>query len=104
MNTSSKKWDNYPKNKQGLIKQNLPDPTEYYKAQGMNLIGANEWKSALCPFHGDKKPSLRINTSSGGFICMSCNEKGGDIISFHMKKFSLSFKEACIALGVWGQK
>lgn len=97
-------FNNCPTNGQGFIKQNLPDPTKYYQEQGVNLIGANEWKSALCPFHGDKRPSLRINTKSDGYICMSCHEKGGDVIAFHMKRFDLSFKEACVALGAWGQK
>jgi hypothetical protein len=35
---------------------------------------------------------------------MSCHEKGGDVIAFHMKRFDLNFKEACIDLGAWGEK
>jgi DNA primase len=97
-------FNNCLKNRQGFIKQNLPDPTKYYQDQGVNLIGVNEWKSALCPFHDDKRPSLRINTKSGGYICMSCHEKGGDVIAFHRKRFDLNFKEACIALGSWGER
>lgn len=85
-------------------KHNLPSPTEYYQDQGIHLRGSSEWTSTLCPFHKDKRPSLRININSGGYICMSCHAKGGDIVSFHMRKFGLSFKDACIALGVWGQQ
>lgn len=95
-------FNNCLKNRQGFIKQNLPDPTEYYQGQGVNLIGANEWKSALCPFHEDTNPSLRINIISGGFKCMACNEHGGDVLSFQMKRFGMSFKEACKSLGAWG--
>jgi DNA primase len=85
-------------------KNDLPSPAEYYQGQGINLKDSSEWTSTLCQFHEDKRPSLRINIKSGGYICMSCHAKGGDILSFHMRKFNLSFKEACIALGAWGQK
>jgi len=85
-------------------KNDLPSPAEYYQGQGIYLKRSSEWTSTLCPFHEDKRPSLRINTKSGGYICMSCHEKGGDVLAFHMKKFDLSFKEACVALEAWGQK
>ena len=86
--------------KQRFNRDKLPDPNKYFLEQGLKLIGAGEWRSALCPFHNDKKPSLRINILSGGFICMACGEKG-DLISFHQKNNGLSFKEACKDLGIW---
>lgn len=89
------------KNKQRLNKALLPSPTTYYELQGIKLIGRGEWRSALCPFHEDRSPSLRINTQSGGFICMACNTRGGDIIAFHQKRFNTSFKSACADLGGW---
>ena len=91
---------NHPINKQLFNKALLPRPTTYYDLQGIKLIGRGEWRSALCPFHDDKSPSLRINIKSGGFICMACNARGGDIISFHQKRFSIPFKVACEDLGV----
>ena len=97
-------FNNCSKFKQQFIPERLPNAVEYYASLGLKLSGSGEWKSALCPFHEDKRPSLRINTKSGGFICMSCHEKGGDVIAFHIKRFDLSFKEACIALGAWGEK
>ena len=91
---------NTSKNKQSINKALLPSSTTYYELQGIKLIGRGEWRSALCPFHDDKAPSLRINVKSGGFICMACNARGGDIIAFHQKRFSLTFKVACGDLGV----
>lgn len=91
---------NTSKNKQPINKALLPSAATYYDLQGIKLIGLGEWRSALCPFHDDKAPSLRINMKSGGFICMACNARGGDIISFHQKRFSIPFKVACNDLGV----
>ena len=34
----------------------LPTPADYYRAQGLKLIGGGEWKSAVCPFHDDTRP------------------------------------------------
>lgn len=49
----------------------------------------------LCPFHEDKRSgSFKINLETGGFICFSCQTKGGDIVSFNMKRYDLTFREA----------
>lgn len=45
---------------------------------------------ALCPFHGEKTPSLRIYKDSGTFHCFGCGEHG-DVIAFTQKLFGLSF-------------
>lgn len=79
----------------------LPSPSEYYVAQGLTLKGGGEWKSAICPFHDDTKPSLRIRLDSGGFRCMCCGAKGGDVLAFHMLRYNLNFKEAAKALDAW---
>ncbi len=83
-------------------KNKLPDTVSYLEKNGLTLIGKGEWRSAICPFHKDTEPSLRVRIENGAFKCLACGEKGGDIISFHQKRFGLSFKDACIALGVWG--
>jgi hypothetical protein len=88
------------KNYKVIDKSKLPNPLEYYQNNGFQLQGTSQWRSTLCPFHHDTNPSLRVNTLSGGFICMACGEKG-DLISFHQKRNNLSFKETCIALGIW---
>lgn len=77
----------------------LPNPGKYFREQGLKLIGRGEWKSAHCPFHADKKPSLRLRLDSGGFRCMACGAHGGDILAFHMQRYALSFIEAARELG-----
>ena len=80
----------------------LPQPLEYYREHnGMKLIGTGEWRSSLCPFHDDSQPSLRINIKGGGYKCMVCEAKGGDVIAFHMARHGLAFVDACKALGAW---
>lgn len=34
------------------------------------------WYSAICPFHADTSPSLRIKADTGGAICLGCDWKG----------------------------
>ena len=82
-------------------KNQLPDPVCYFSAQGLNLSGGGEWRSAICPFHEDNKPSLRIRIENGAFRCLACGEKGGDILAFHQKRYGLAFKDAARALGAW---
>ena len=61
----------------------LPDPATYYAKEGHTFRGNGEWQSTTCPFHDDTHPSLRVRLESGSFICMTCGEKGGDILAFH---------------------
>ena len=79
----------------------LPNPAEYYLEQGLKLTGGGEWKSAVCPFHNDSKPSLRVRLESGAFRCMVCGAHGGDLLAFHMQRHGLRFIEAARALGAW---
>ena len=79
----------------------LPPAASYYVRHGVNLIGRSEWRSAICPFHPDKHPSLRINLRSGGFRCKVCGAKGGDVLAFHRLRTGLSFVDAAKALGAW---
>lgn len=77
----------------------LPLPGEYYRNQGLKLVGGGEWKSAICPFHKDTRPSLRLRIDSGGFRCMVCGVRGGDVLAFHMKRYKLNFIAAARSLG-----
>jgi DNA primase len=79
----------------------LPNPADYYRNQGLKLTGGGEWKSALCPFHDDTRPSLRVNLKNGAFRCMACGVKGGDVLAFHRRRYNLGFVEAAKALGAW---
>lgn len=85
----------------GFKRNCLPDPAEYYPQQGLKLTGNGEWKNALCPFHNDTKPSLRVRLDTGGFRCMVCRAHGGDVLAFHMQRHGLRFIEAAKALGAW---
>lgn len=48
---------------------------------------------AVCPFHPDKRPSLRIYTKGNNFYCFGCH-KGGSAIDFVMEIQGCSFGEA----------
>jgi len=99
---------NYTKSRSGIARyfhefdrNLLPNPAEYYHSKGLKFTGGGEWKSAVCPFHADKRPSLRVRLDSGGFRCMACGVHGGDVLSFHMQRYNMSFKQAAIELGAW---
>lgn len=79
----------------------LPDPSQYYRQQGVQLKGGSAWKSGLCPFHNDNTPSLRVHLNSGAFRCMACGAHGGDIVAFHQLRYQIKFTEAAQDLGAW---
>lgn len=80
----------------------LPEPLAYFTTlEQLKLTGSGEWRSAVCPFHNDTQPSLRINIRSGGWRCMVCGAHGGDVLAFHMQRHDLPFIEAAKALGAW---
>ena len=80
----------------------LPSPAEYFREQGLKLTGGSEWKNAICPFHADTHPSLRVRLDTGGFRCMSCGAHGGDVLAFHMLRHGLRFIDAARDLSAWG--
>lgn len=80
-------------------RERLPDPLGYFEGAGLRLIGRGAWRSALCPFHTDHSPSLRVNVETGAFRCMACGAKGGDVLAFHRRRHGLSFVQAARDLG-----
>ena len=82
-------------------RDHLPQPAEFYAGEGINLEGCGAWRSALCPFHKDKNPSMRVFFNTGAFRCMVCGSKGGDVLAFYMLRHSLRFIDAAKALGAW---
>ncbi|RCS59591.1 CHC2 zinc finger domain-containing protein [Parvibium lacunae] len=84
-----------------FVRSNLPNSIEYYQSQGIKLKGTGAWRDALCPFHQDTKPSLRVNVERGGYKCMVCGAHGGDVLAFHMHRYGLGFIAAAKALGAW---
>jgi hypothetical protein len=83
-----------------FIRERLPDPVSYFDGEGVRLIGPGRWKTGRCLFHGGSD-SLRVNTVSGGWCCMSCGVKGGDVLAHHMQRHGLPFVEAARALGAY---
>ena len=79
----------------------LPIPAEYFKTQGLTLKGRGAWRDAVCPFHTDTKPSLRVKIKTGAFSCMACGAHGGDVLAYHMKLHNMDFKTAAVSLGAW---
>ncbi|WP_075968131.1 CHC2 zinc finger domain-containing protein [Immundisolibacter cernigliae] len=79
----------------------LPEPLGYYAAEGIRLSGRGAWRDAVCPFHQDTRPSLRVHSETGGFKCMACGASGGDVLSFHRRRHVMGFVEAAKALGAW---
>lgn len=82
-------------------REHLPDPQDYYESTaGLKLMGRGTWRTTRCEFHGGSD-SMRINVKSGGFMCMSCVEKGGDVLAYHQQANDLEFIDAAKALGAW---
>lgn len=79
----------------------LPSSTFYYAAEGIKLVGSGEWRSGLCPFHADKKPSLCVRLETGAFRCMASHVRGGDVLNFHRLCYGMNFEEAARDLGAW---
>ena len=79
----------------------LPHPAGYYSGEGIKLLGSGNWRDALCPFHKDTEPSLRVLVEKGAFRCMTCRARGCDVLAFHMQRHGLGFVEAAKELGAW---
>ncbi len=79
----------------------LPHPLAYYTGAGLRLIGRGPWRSAICPFHDDHAPSLRVKVENGAYRCMACGAKGSGVLAFHCARYGLSFAEAARDLLAW---
>ena len=80
----------------------LPYPVTYFENQGLTLKGPRsaKWKTTTCNFHGGSD-SMRVNVATGAWVCMSCGEKGGDVLSYEIKDSGRDFVDAAKALGCW---
>ena len=47
----------------------------------------------LCPFHRDRRPSMKIYPHDRGYYCFACGE-GGDVVTFVSRLYSLGNEEA----------
>ena len=80
----------------------LPDPVSYFENQGLALKGPRsaKWKTTTCNFHGGSD-SMRVNVASGAWVCMSCGEKGGDVLAYEIAVGGADFIAAAKAIGAW---
>jgi len=83
-----------------LTREALPPTETYCDAHGIPLAGRGKWRTGPCPIHGGSD-SLRVNTISGGWVCMSCGASGGDALALHMAITGLDFVAAAKDLGAW---
>ena len=83
-----------------FIRDRLPDAVEYFDSEGVLLRGPGRWKTGPCHFHGGSD-SLRVNVQSGGWCCMACGIKGGDVLAYAMQRHRLDFVEAARSLGAY---
>lgn len=51
----------------------------------------------ICPFHQDRRPSMRIYPHNRGYYCFSCGS-GGDVIKFVSRLFGLNNEQAAVKL------
>ena len=80
----------------------LPDSTAYFEEQGLLLTGPRraKWKTGECKFHGCSD-SMRVNTSTGAWVCMSCGKSGGDVLAYEIAITGADFVAAAKAIGAW---
>jgi len=82
----------------GLDRSRLPDPIEYFEAECPKLMGRGVWRNMACAFCGSGH-AMRVNTVSGGWCCMACGAKGGDVLAYQMARYGMGFIEAARELG-----
>ena len=56
------------------------------KSVRLKRSGANY--KGLCPFHGEKTPSVVVSEQKQFYTCFGCGEKG-DVITFIMKQYNM---------------
>jgi hypothetical protein len=78
----------------------LPEPVGYFEGVGLTLRGPGKWKTTRCEFHGGSD-SMRVNNSSGAWVCMACGAKGGDVLAYEMHLSGAEFVQAAKNLGAW---
>ena len=62
---------------------------------GVELEGRGDERSALCPFHEERKPSFKVNLDKNVFNCFGCDAKG-NVLEFVAKIEDCNLREAAI--------
>ena len=80
----------------------LPDPITYFESQGLAFKGPRsaKWRTTTCKFHGGSD-SMRVNVTNGAWVCMSCGEKGGDVLAYEIMVSGAEFQDAAKSIGAW---
>lgn len=60
---------------------------------GVELYGGGAERTARCPFHDDRHPSLQVNIEKGLFNCFGCGAKGS-VLDFVAKQEGCGLSEA----------
>jgi hypothetical protein len=81
-------------------REHLPTPQAFFESCGLTLTGRGAWRTTSCQFHGGSD-SMRINVTSGAWVCMNCLEKGHDVLAYTMRLDGLHFVEAARKLGAY---
>jgi len=66
-------------------------------ASGLELRQTGGRLTAVCPFHGDSRPSLVLYPASQSYYCFGCGA-GGDVIDFMSRLRRVNFREAVALL------
>lgn len=82
----------------GFRRDLLPAPLEYYRAHGVKLLGRGEWRSALCPFHDDTEPSLRVIGAIKALYRDYCEQYGVEL-ALSQGEFRAAMKAMGLAVG-----
>lgn len=79
----------------------LPEPLGYYESQGLTFRERKgKWRTTRCDFH-QGSDSMRVNVSTGAWVCMSCGIHGGDVLAYEMQLTGADFVSAAKSLGAW---
>jgi hypothetical protein len=84
----------------GFNRDRVPGWSAYAVSTGLTLSGRGQWRTTRCDIHGGSD-SLRVNVTSGGWICMACGAKGGDALAHYRQVSGKSFRQAASDLGAW---
>ncbi len=85
----------------GDFKEQVRSQTDIVSLIGESLTlqpqrGGLEY-AALCPFHDDSNPSMKVYPDRQSYRCWVCNE-GGDVFTWVMKRENIEFREALESL------
>lgn len=84
-----------------FIRENLPDPLNYFNDRGLVLHPGKDWRRTTCEFHSGSR-SMQVNIKTGAFKCMAeCGAKGGDVLAYEMAIKACTFIEAAKLLNAY---